>query len=158
MEYKLSKADALKLWNASNDKGKQLLSNLFGAETFNKKITDRVDSILDIIDLAAPSEEVLKVMKYNGTDEEMIGLRACARLLLIAKVFNEGWRPEPGERRWFPVFDLSSGFGFSHSTCGTWYTLSRCGSRLAYKTEALSDASAKMFPEIHKEFLTYINQ
>lgn len=87
-------------------------------------------------------------------------IEAHAKLILIAEVLNEGWQPDwshENEKKYEPLFVMDNSFG------GGFYllasdiydtTISICGSRLCYKSEALCKYAAEQFAELYKESLT----
>lgn len=77
---------------------------------------------------------------------------------MVAKAINKGWEPDwnnSNQYKWWPYFDLSSGFGFSYSDYGYGGTdTSASGSRLCFESEDKSEYAATQFIEIYKQFLT----
>lgn len=117
----------------------------------NQSITDKVKSFED----ACAMRELHPSAIIGSTDTK--DEAAYKKLKLLIEVLNEGWKPnweDTDERKWFPWFDMSSGFGFSHSNCVRWLTATSVGSRLCFKSEALSDYAAKQFIDIYRDFLT----
>jgi hypothetical protein len=91
--------------------------------------------------------------KFNnlGLDPDTI---AYEKLKIIAKAINEGWQPDWNDRsqeKWFPVFNLSSGFGFSISDCH--YSIADVGSRLCFESEKKSNYAATQFIDIYRDFI-----
>ncbi|MEI7424468.1 MAG: hypothetical protein WCK18_20370, partial [Prolixibacteraceae bacterium] len=58
------------------------------------------------------------------------------------------------QRKWWPYFNLSSGFGFSYSFFGYGYASTFVGSRLCFETSEKSNYAANQFIDLYKEFLT----
>lgn len=148
---KLDKAEAKKQFKSAPEWFRQVLISTFGAETFSGKITDRIKTFEDLCNETGTDPEDYN--KLFGTPDE----NSYRRLKLAAKVLNEGWEPnwnDSKERKWFPVFSLSSGFGFSDSFFSYAFTNASVGSRLCFKSEELSDFAAKTFLEDYKTFLT----
>ena len=78
-------------------------------------------------------------------------------LKMVAKAINQGWVPDwnnSDQKKWWPWFNLSSGFGFSDSCYYYGLASTAVGSRLCFETEEKSDYAANQFMEIYKEFLT----
>jgi hypothetical protein len=106
--------------------------------------------------------------KACGTSEEEFYLEWSDRLLpsdtfayeqlkLIVKAINQGWTPDwndTNQRKWWPYFNLSSGFGFSHSYSYYGYAPAAAGSRLCFQTEEKSNYAANQFTELYKEFIS----
>ncbi len=121
-----------------------------------ENITDKVKSIQDVINIAKPSEEVLQLISYAGTDKHMIGAKNMVLAFLITEVLNQGWEPDWNDfnqRKWFPVFDMSEGAGFGHSLYAYWGTDTAGGSRLCFETEELADYAGRTFNDIYKLIL-----
>ena len=78
------------------------------------------------------------------------------KLIRIIRALNEGWKPnwrDANEYKWYPFFDLSSGFGFSATDCGWTHAYSAGGSRLCLKNEELAKYAGKQFEAIYKDFI-----
>ncbi len=128
------------------------LSDKKGKSAVKKTIIERVKTFEDACREANVSPESL--FNENDTLDE----RAYKKLKLIIRVINEGWKPNWGngaERKWYPWFEARpGGFGFSHSHCDYWHTITDCGSRLCLQTEEKSNYVGKQFEDIYNEFLT----
>lgn len=93
-------------------------------------------------------------VKFSPTDtkDEI----AYKKLKVVAKALNQGWVPSwdnGNEYKYYPYFDMRSGFGFSHSGYGVWHARTGVGSRLCYKTRELAEYAGKQFESIYKDFL-----
>ena len=94
----------------------------------------------------------------GGTPDEV----AYRKLKLIIKVANATIKGKPwvpdwddfSQKKWFPVFRLSSGSGFSLSHCHFTAATTGFGSRLCFCSEDLSDAIASQFIDLYKDLLT----
>ena len=141
---------AIKAYRNADKLGKQLLSDLFDKEIFNRKITDRVKNFLDACEItgADPYDN-----KYVNGDEDAI---AYEKLKVIVSALNEGWKPnwnDDYQRKWYPWFYMNKpGFRFYDSTFDFTYTY--VGSRLCFKSEELSTYAAKQFLDIYKDYFT----
>lgn len=148
----ISRANAQKAFDQADKKGKGLLSDLFGADVFNKKITDRVKSFEDACQVLGMNPSCL----FHGgetKDEE-----AYIKLKTIARALNEGWTPDwtdSNEAKYWPYFDsYKSGVGFSYDACVYWYATTAVGSRLCYKSSELAKYAGTQFLSIYNDFLT----
>ena len=155
---KISKTNALKAYNGAKDEGKSLLTDLFGKEVFNQKITDRVKTFEDALTIVEPSDNLKTLFVYNGIDPVLLAAQAHAKLCVITEALNEGWKPNwnnSSQYKWAPWFYLNDpGFRFDVSTI--WNSASAgpsCGSRLVFHSEELSDYAGKQFLEIYKTML-----
>lgn len=82
---------------------------------------------------------------------------AYEQLKVVVKAINQGWTPDwnnTDQRKWWPYFNLSSGFGFSYSAFGYGYAYTAVGSRLCFETSEKSNYAANQFIDLYKEFLT----
>ncbi len=89
---------------------------------------------------------------------------AYTKLRLIIRVVNlydktgKRFIPDyknPNQKKWFPVFNLSSGCGFGHSSYFSDYTHAGVGSRLCFSSEEKSDYVARQFSDLYNQ---YFNQ
>lgn len=104
----------------------------------------------------------------SGTSEKEFYLRfsdflldadtfAYEQLKLVVKAINQGWIPDwnnTDQRKWWPYFNLSSGFGFSRSYYEYESAITDVGSRLCFETSEKSNYAANQFIDLYKEFLT----
>ncbi len=135
---------------------KKVLEDVFGKSAFAPKITDQVKTFEDACNvLGIDSKKALPYTKATTTDQK--GLNAAAKLFIIARALNQGWKPnwnDGGEYKWYPWFKMKSGFCFS--LAGTAYvdTHSAVGSRLCFKTGELANYAGKQFESIYNDYLT----
>ena len=97
-----------------------------------------------------------------STDNELFSLSdspdiiAYKKLVIIVRAINQGWVPDwndSAQKKWWPWFLLSSGFGFGDSTYYCAYTYAGAGSRLCFESKDKADYCAKQFLEIYKQFI-----
>ena len=82
---------------------------------------------------------------------------AYEQLKVVVKAINQGWTPDwdnTDQRKWWPYFNLSSGFGFSRSYFAYGFANTDVGSRLCFETSEKSIYAANQFIDLYKEFLT----
>jgi hypothetical protein len=116
-----------------------------------KNIMERVKTLEDACDVL--NIRLYSVYSFDETADET----AYKKLKVIAKALNEGWTPnwdDTNEKKWWPWFNLSSGFGFGHSGYGCTSANTDVGSRLCFKSEELSDYCATQFVDLYKDLLT----
>jgi hypothetical protein len=82
-------------------------------------------------------------------------LIATAKLHIIAEALNDGWIPDwsnYSEYKYFPYFEMG---GFRFDVSALWFVgaHSSGGSRLCYRTRALSDYAAKTFIELYRDMM-----
>lgn len=141
------KSNAVKAFNNTNESGKTLLSNLFGKEVFNQKITDRIKTPEDAYTVLG-----YKSVLFSGPNDEI----AYQKLKLIAQALNEGWKPDLGndnEPKYYPWFNFKGGFSYYGAYCSC--TGSHVGSRLCFKSRELAEYAGKQFISIYKDFMTF---
>jgi hypothetical protein len=150
MELKMKEDTAKRLYPESPEWFKEVLVETFGRSSFKRKYTE-IKTFEDACDeLGIDPDDV-----YNKKDlpDEI----AFKKLKVIAKAINNGWVPnwnDKNQYKWFPYFNLSSGFCFSHSTCRCTITYTSVGSRLCFETKEQSDYVGKQFDDLYKELLT----
>ncbi len=82
---------------------------------------------------------------------------AYKKLKLIIRVTAGKYRADYSDntqKKWFPVFILSSGFGFAGSACGCDRTDATVGSRLCFETKEKSDYIATQFLPLYEDLIT----
>ena len=113
-----------------------------------KSITDRVgnyDDVLDILHLTKSADDV----KVTGFDDaENLVIRNVIKKMRIVKVYNEGWLPKRGERRYYAWYNVSSGFVFDYTNYGDMRANATSASRLCLKNEALTMDFVKKFQDV----------
>jgi len=107
------------------------------------------------------SSKILIDVSALPADEQKYFI-ALFKLNIIARALNGNWIPnwKSGvEKKWFPWFNMDastpSGFGFSFSAFVNWYARTYCGSRLCFKTQAISDYVAKNFIDLYRDVMVY---
>lgn len=157
---KISKANALKAYKKADKQGKQMLSELLEGEVnFSGKVTDQVKTFEDALEIVGVKDEdnISKMFIYNGINKDMIALQAHAKLIIIARALNNGWVPDwnnSSQYKYYPYFNMQSGFGFSNTGYVWASTHSTGGSRLCFETEELAEYAGKQFTSIYKDLLT----
>lgn len=152
----ISNEKALKLYPKASDEWKQILEESFGKEFFNQKITDRVKSVEDAIDiLGEQPENIRMLLAYNGIDKDMIAAQTFIKLTLITRALNQDWKADwtnSNQTKWFPWFEHSaSGFRFDDPACGR--TSALTPSRLCFASSELAAYAGKQFIELYNQFL-----
>lgn len=152
----LTKADAIRLYPTADSTFKQMLELNFGKEVFSGKITDRIKTFEDACsELGINPAHFLNIEEAEGIMYDLKSIRAHAKLIIIARALNEGWKPNwtnSSEYKYYPWFDLSSGSGLSCDGYGGVYSISDVGSRLCFKSKELAQYAGKQFLDIYTEF------
>lgn len=153
---KLDKPTAIKLYATAAPEFKTMLETTFGKNTFSGKITDRIGSLKDILDIAGisfidctpyPSPSNKRQNAVNGIEQTMVAV----------EVLNEGWKPnwdnssEPKYEIWW---DMRSG-GLVFTCVSSWNQHSDVGSRLCFRdaTTAKWAAQQSWFIELCKKYM-----
>jgi len=152
----IKKEDALKAHENASSKGKTLLENLLGKKTFQKKVTDRIKTIKDVLEYNGISEEERSekyMLFFDNLKLPHLYYQWLAELL--CKSLNEDWTPDwdnSNERKYFPWFKMCSG-GFRYDDFAYWLTGSSVGSRLCLKSDELAKYAGTQFTEVYEQFM-----
>jgi hypothetical protein len=151
MELKIEKQTAKRLYDEAPEWFQKELVNAFGTESFVKFTYTDIKSFEDAcIHLGISHDVVL----FGATDDDHV--IAYKKLVIIIRAINQGWKPDwnnGSERKWWPWFKMSSGFGFVNSDYGYSVTNTAVGSRLCFETKEQSDYCATQFIDLYKQFL-----
>ncbi len=149
----VNRTAVLTAYRNGSESSRETLQILFGKDLFNQKITEQVKTFEDA--LAITGEDWCP--PQGMTSDEL----AYRKLKIIAKALNEGWTPDWSNRNeykytvWAEIKatkEQPGGVGFVGSGCGTWHTITNCGSRLCYKSSELALYAGKQFEELYKDF------
>lgn len=146
----IDKKNARQLYPTAAPEFKTMLEDSFGRAFFSQKITDRVETFADILDIAGKTMEQL--VNENDTPDEI----AYKQAKLIAQVYNEGTILKPGDNAYYPWHKIvkdsnhPSGFGLSYLGCVYWAAGSFVGLRLCFKEPALATDAGKKFLTIYE--------
>lgn len=156
----ITKENAVKAYKEGNDQEKTFLEKLFGKNNFVKQgnIIERITYIEDVFTELKESYEEFKE-KHKHLNPYKYAQELSEK---ITAAYNEGWYPtyKKGEKRWFPVFDITgSGLVFSYSGNGYVSDSSSVGAGLVFETQAKSDAAGKLFGnDVYKNYLMHIKK
>lgn len=152
MELKLEKKTAKKLYPEAPGWFQKVLNETFGSDIFRKRSFDEIKTFEDACD-----ELGIEIPTSLFSDLDTPDEIAYKKLKVIVKAINQGWEPDwsnTNQKKWWPWFNLSSGFGFSDSNYGYPYTVTAVGSRLCFESEKKSDYTANQFVDLYEQFLT----
>lgn len=172
--------------NTSTD-GRKAVKEALG-EQFSEALpaTERVKTYEDAAKELGndhPLVEAASSAEWRFTNPEDRDIIAYLKLRVIVAALNDGWKPQfvPGERRWYPWYELISkdeydamsedekqerrcvgrsnvnayangGLVCSYAVYASSSSLAYVGSRLAFKTEALAEYAGKQFAELFADF------
>ena len=154
MTLNVDKKNALKDWREADNKGKQMLENLYGKEIFaNQNVMDRIKTFEDAMEETGRKG----VPDFSDLPKDMRKhFIALYKMEVITEALNEGWKADwdnSDENKYYPYFTMSpSSFALCVSYCvyACAWAVAGCGSRLFYKTRELAEYSAKQFIDIWK--------
>lgn len=152
VELTITRDKAKKAYNEADKNGKQLLSNLFGEGYFNEDKKTYVRTFADVCDEAGRDIGEFAVVEYWKPGEK--AARHLSRLMLIAEVFNEGWKPDMADtqqNKFYPWFNIvpdaskPSGFGLSFDAYVCGLSISSLGARPYFKDRETAIYVGKQF-------------
>lgn len=150
--------NAIKAYNGADAKAKQLLSDLFGPENLNIKITDRVKTYADACEVLGVDPDGSIIVETTGCfSNDAKSILAYGKLILIARALNEGWTPDwndISQYKYYPWLEYKSGVGFSCSGCDVTRADADVGSRLCFKSRELAEYAAEQFNQIYNDFFS----
>jgi hypothetical protein len=153
MALKIEKEKAKRLFPEVPDWFKEELQKEFGKDAFKKRNFSDIKTFEDACtELELTQKDLLNIGNNDKPDEV-----AYKKLKIIISAINHGWIPDwnnTNQCKWFPWFNLSSGFGFSCSYYHFGYAGTGVGSRLCFETEEKANYAGEQFLELYKDFLT----
>ena len=147
---------AKSLYPSASAELKKDLENTFGVKFLSEDITDRIKTFNDAcIECGTTKKEFNKKWGNLGLSDDDIAYKQAKiiRTALNGKDYKPDWN-DKNEKKWYPVFKMGSGFGFSCSLFVDRGTSANAGSRLCFKNEKLATHAGKQFPHIYKLLLT----
>lgn len=152
----INKANALTAYEQANDKGKALLSNLFGKEVFAKarfKTFEDIKTLADAIDYLGEEDEQVKELRNTTGSKDTV---AYAQLKVIVKAINDGVVMDGTDLKvykYYPWFKSGGKNGFSCCYCDFTYAFSCVGSRLCYISSDRATYAGKQFLSIYNSYI-----
>lgn len=144
----VTKANALTAFERANEKGKQLLSDLFGKKVFIKDIRERIKTYEDACE--HQGIKPLKLSDFDFLPEKDRGYHYYDhRQVIIKRALNEGWEPDPSNSDepkyyvWYKWVGSVRGFSFGGFVCDP--TSSLVGARHEFRSKELGEYYAKQF-------------
>lgn len=99
----------------------------------------------------------------EAKNADQVTINAFAKLILIARVLNEGWQPDwnnDDEAKYYPWFDMEtypdrvgSGVGFSFHVSYYGGSGTNVGSRLCFKSRDLAKFAGETFLSVYREMM-----
>lgn len=88
--------------------------------------------------------------------EDRKSMLAYHKLTIIARAINGGWKPDWDDRtqyKYYPIFFYeNAGLSYAYTNSTASNTNADIGSRLCFKTEAMSDYAAATFADLYTDF------
>lgn len=170
-------------YRSTSTDGRNAVKKALG-EQFSDAVpaTERVKTYEDAVNELGndhPLVEAASSAEWRFTNSEDKDIIAYLKLRVIVAALNDGWKPQfvPGERRWYPWYELISkdeydamsddekqerrcvgrssisavaygGLVYSDAYAASSYSYASDGSRLAFKTEELAEYAGKQFAEL----------
>ncbi len=124
----------------------------------NGSIINRVTSFEGACEILGLNKNLFITITSNdcAIDNDLKSIEAYTKLIIVARALNEGWEPnwqDSSERKWYPYFNLTSGFACSVTGCVWADTGTGAGSRLCFKTEELARYASTQFIELYKKYM-----
>lgn len=174
-------------YRSTSTDGRKAVKEALG-EKFSEAVpsTERVKTYEDAVKELGndhPLVEAASSADWRFTNQEDKDIIAYLKLRVIVAALNDGWKPQfvPGERRWYPWYELISkedyeamsedekqerrcvgrsvynayangGLVYSNAYNASSSSYAYVGSRLAFKTEALAEYAGKQFAELFADF------
>jgi hypothetical protein len=154
MNLKIEEKTAKNIFNESPRWVQEILIETFGKKCFVKRTFKDIKTFEDACEVLGITNDSCKPIFDEEEDPDEI---AYKKLKVIARAINGDWEPnwdDISQQKWFPWFNLSSGFGFDLSNFISTYMGTYAGSRLCFSSKEMSDYAGKQFLELYKEFLT----
>ena len=155
-KLEISIESAKKAYASGNDNVKQLFNTLWGKETFVEKSKIKswkdCDSIEDIFILRGKESYA----EFKENNKALSPYKLAEKTLETAiEVINEGWFPtfKKGEYRYYPYFDIRSGFVLDGSN-GDNGNYTAVGAALLLETSEKALHAGKILIAIYKQYLT----
>jgi hypothetical protein len=151
MGLNIDQNTAKRLYVESPDWFKKQLEDEFGQDMFKPKDFESIRTFEDAC--AKIGIDPGKVFDGSETSDEI----AYKKLKIITAAINQGWKPnwnDVDQRKWYPWFNLSSGFGFDDSYYDFVHSFAGSGSRLCFESEEKSTYAGTQFIDLYEQFIT----
>lgn len=150
----IDEATARKMYKTADANWKLALEETFGKAFFSEKITDRVNTIADVFEIAGREQDEIIAWK-KPKNKAQRSQNALGLIQMISEVYNEGEVLDftnSKQRKYYIWWDKSSGswvvfscYGYSVCTDAAFGTF--------FKSEELARDVAKKFQSIFEDYL-----
>ena len=142
----ITEANALKAYDSTDSTGRALLADLIGADFFNRKITDRVKTLEDALELST--------YKPSWTEDDAPDDVAYKQLKAIVNALNEGWTPDltDDEQYWYWPYFSKTSKGFVFFNVHYYSSLTNLSSRLCFRSREVAQYAAETFHDLYRDY------
>lgn len=145
-------------YKSASSETQKALEDIFGKDKLTGDNVDLINSYEDVCELEGIDHKAN--LPYDESKELSADQRsenAYKKLITMIRYVNNGRIPnhqDRNERKYEPVFEYSSGVGFSYDDFDVWYADSFVGSRLCFFEVPVMQKFCKKFQNIYNDFLT----
>lgn len=152
-QLELDEKTALRLYPTAAPEFKELLEQNFGKDFFNRDITERINGYNDILEMSnvVAADDEVRIRGFN-TDENNV-VKALIKKMRTVKIYNNGILPKRGDRRWYPYYNVSSGFVFLSAGCDGSIAHTSSASRLCLLNEKHAIDYGNKFKDIECDII-----
>lgn len=144
---KIDETQAKKLYKNASMEFKQVLHDTFGEKFFCGKITDRVKSYEDALEMTGKLHR-----DFRGMHPDEINY---IKLKTVIEALNEEWTPDwndVNQQKWWNWFYFNAP-GFRFNAADYFCTRSIVGSRLCFRSRELAEYAASQFLDLYKGYM-----
>ncbi len=149
--------NAITAYKNADEFGKKILADLFGKDKLELSITERVKTFENACEVLGIDPDLGLSCSKSGAYKEIDNISAYAKIIIIVKALNEGWKPnwnDDIQYKWYPWMkydSASSSFRFFVSDVDYSYAFAGSGVRLSSKK--LSDYFGTQFTDLISQHL-----
>ena len=187
MNIDFTQEQLVAFYRSTSTDGRKAVKEAIG-ENFSEALpaTERVKTYEDAVKELGEDNPIVAAAssaQWRYPEAENKDIVAFLKLRVIVAALNDGWKPQfvPGERRWYPWYELISkdeydamsedekqerrcvgrsgsnayaygGLVYSFANYASSHSYAYFGSRLAFKSEALAEYAGKQFAELFADF------
>lgn len=153
-KLEITETAALQAYAEADNEGKKLLRNLFKGQLAVGKITERINTLDDLME-AGTTKDRQKIRAYLfETDPHERADLADGIIPIISRVLNEEWVPNwdnSNESKYYPYFEMRLGSGFSYVNSNCAYASSYVGSRRVFQSAEIAMHAGTKFLAVYKD-------
>lgn len=155
----INKSNVIQAFFKGDEKEKELLTNLFGKEIVSQKITDRVKTFENALDVLGKKIENVLPFRHPFTTSDEDACNLLVQMRNINKALCEDWQADyadGNQKKWRPWFKWdasSSAFVFAGSNYDFARAFAGSGVRLVFPTKELSDYFGTQFEKLNSDYL-----